>query len=148
MRRRTTSVVIALLVCASLAAAQGTDTAPDAFDATRNKLRGDIDGGAVINQTITVAGQDFFQYFTEIWRDKQGSDRHILVIRERPSARAGTQIWIEFGNKRAFQSVIPPRRAAIKPISQQAVEQVYQVVIDAQLSSLQSRDPDIAPDEF
>lgn len=105
-------------------------------------------GGVVTDQTITVAGQDFYQYFVALWRDKPMSERFVIAIRERPSARWGNEIWVEYAQRRVFQAVLPANRSNIKAISTEAVEITYQNVVDTEVQRLFFRDKDIGPDEF
>lgn len=112
------------------------------------KILNDPYTGIVVNQTITVAGQDFFQYFIAAWRDKEMVDKFEISISERPSARFGSQIWINYGQKRIFQTFLPAARAAIKPISLAAADAVYEGIVQADVQRLLFRDPDLGPDEF
>ena len=104
--------------------------------------------GVVVDQTITVAGQDFYQYFIVFWRDKPLSERYAISIHERPSARWGNQVWIEYAQRRVFQTILPTSRAAIKPVSEQAADIAYQNVVDTDVQRLLFRDLDIGPDEM
>ena len=104
--------------------------------------------GIVTDQTITVAGQDFYQYFVALWRDKPLNERFAVAIRERPSARWGNQVWVEYANRRVFEVVLPPNRSNIKAISEQAVEISYKNAVDAEVQRLFFRDLDIGPDEM
>jgi curli production assembly/transport component CsgE len=113
-----------------------------------NKVLQEMYGGVVANQTITVAGQDFYQYFVSAWRDKDMSERYAIAIHERPSARWGSQIWIEYAQKRIFQTPLPSSRARIKALTEQAAEAAYDKVVDAEVQRLFFREPDIGPDDF
>ncbi|MEO7494082.1 MAG: CsgE family curli-type amyloid fiber assembly protein [Massilia sp.] len=66
--------------------------------------------GIVTNQAVTVAGHEFCNHFIAEWRDKPGSERYTLAIRERPSARWGSLIWVDFGQQRLLQLQLPPAR--------------------------------------
>lgn len=111
-------------------------------------IQNDAYTGIVANQTITVAGQDFFQYFIAAWRDKDMVEKFEISISERPSARLGSQIWINYGQRRVFQTFLPAARAAIKPISLAAADAVYEGIVQADVQKLLFRDPDLGPDEF
>lgn len=104
--------------------------------------------GVVTNQTITVAGQDFYKKFIAAWRDKELSERYTLSIHERPSARWGSQVWVEFAQRRVFQTNLSFSRAAIQAASERAVEIAYQNIVDADVQRLLFRDRDLAADEF
>jgi curli production assembly/transport component CsgE len=121
-------------------------------DATRgndeNSVLPDPYAGVVTNQTVTVAGQEFYRNFMAAWQDKELNERYTLSIHERPSARHGSKVWIEFARRRVFQSNLPPSHRAIKEISEQAVEIAYQNVVDADVQRLLFREQDLAADEF
>jgi curli production assembly/transport component CsgE len=105
-------------------------------------------GGLVANQTVTVAGQDFFQYFVSAWRDRDLSERYAISVHERPSARWGTQVWIEYAQRRIFQAALPTARSGIRELGEQAVELVYQKIADTEVERLLFRDVDLGPDEM
>ena len=105
-------------------------------------------GGVVTNQTVTVAGQDFFQHFVAAWRERDLSERFSLSIHERPSARWGSQIWIEFAQRRIFQAALPSGRGAARSLADRAIEVAYQTIGDAEVERLLFRDADIGPDEM
>lgn len=104
--------------------------------------------GMVTNQTVTVAGQDFYRYFVFEWHERGMDERFAIAIRERPSARWGTQISIEFAQRRIFQAQLPTSRAGIKALSERAAEIAQQKVADAEVERLLFRDADIGPDEI
>lgn len=121
---------------------------PEAETVGSRIILNDAYTGIVANQTITVSGQDFFQYFIAAWRDKDMVEKFEISISERPSARLGSQIWINYGQKRVFQTFLPASRAAIKPISLAAADAVYEGIVQADVQKLLFRDPDLGPDEF
>lgn len=108
----------------------------------------DTDGGVITNQAITVAGQDFYHYFVAAWRDKEGSERYTIGVRERPSARFGTEVWVEYRQRRVFRTYLPPARAAIRPISENAAEIAYQLIRETDFQNQLIRDADLGRDEF
>lgn len=104
--------------------------------------------GIVTSQAITVAGREFSDYFIAAWRDKQDSERYTLAIHERPSARSGSQVWIEFAHRRVFQAQLPAARAALKGRAEQAAESTWQAVLEADGQSRLINDADLARDEI
>lgn len=108
----------------------------------------EVYGGVVANQTVTVAGQDFYQHFVAAWRDRDLSERFTISIHERPSARWGSQVWIEFAQRRIFQSALPTGRGGIRSLAEQAIEIAHQLIGDAEVDRLLFRDVDIGPDEM
>lgn len=115
-----------------------------AYGAPNTQPEGD---GIVTNQSITVAGHEFFDYFIAAWRDKPDSERYTLAVRERPSARLGSQVRIEFERRPVYQARLPPSRAALRSLGEEAAEATYQAVLaDAQRVPVD--DVDLARDEF
>lgn len=105
-------------------------------------------GGLVTDQTITVAGQDFYQYFIALWRDKPLNELFVVAIRERPSARWGNRILVEYAQRRVFEAVLPSSRSNIKSMSETAAEISYKNVVDAEVQRKFFRDHDLGPDEL
>jgi curli production assembly/transport component CsgE len=123
----------------------GADTRPG-MDA--NNVLPDPIAGVVTNETVTAAGQQFYLNFVAGWQDKDLNERYTLSIHETPSRRYGSRVWIEFGQRRVYQSNLPPGHRAIKDISEQAIEIAYQNVVDADVQRLLFREQDLAADEF
>lgn len=105
-------------------------------------------GGVIVDQTITVIGQEFYKNFAMLWHEKANTERYALAIRERPSARQGSRIFIEMGQRRIFQAQLPSNRANVQALSEQAANAAYDNVVDADLQKLLLRDPDLAADEY
>ncbi len=125
-----------------------TQNATGTMMEARPRLQKELYGGVVVNQTVTVAGQDFFQYFVALWRDKPNNERYAVSVHERPSARWGNRVWIEYQQKTMFQAVLPTLRASVPEISARAVEIAYQNIMDADIQRLLYRDKDLGPDEM
>ncbi|MVW58734.1 hypothetical protein GPY61_02185 [Massilia sp. NEAU-DD11] len=125
-----------------LALAAGTAVAQPARDPAPDGW------GIVTSQPITVAGHEFCRSFITAWLDKPGSDRYTIAIRERPSARWGTQVWVEYGPRRVLQVQLPPARTALRALGEDAAESAYQAVLDAERQRTLLLDADLAPDEF
>lgn len=124
--------------------AQGTHAAPvqPSGEAGHHAVE-----GILVNQTVTVAGQEFHAAFAGLWADKPDVTGYWLAIRERPSPRRGTTVEVEHNNRIVFSAWLPPSRAQVRPLAEQAVEAVYQQAVTAQLRGLM-RDDDLAPDEI
>jgi len=101
-----------------------------------------------MNQTVTVAGNDFYQHFVLAWRDSELSERHVLSVHELPSARWGSRIWIEYQQRRILQINLPVSRAAIKAMGAQAASAVQQQVTDEEVQRLLFREADLGADEI
>lgn len=105
-------------------------------------------GGIVTNRSITVQGNDFYQEFSSYWRSTDLSDRVSLAIYERPTARFGSEIWIDFGQRRVFHIFLPPARSATRDIGRQAVEIVYRKIADIEAERLLFPSPDLGREEM
>jgi len=128
--------------------AQSGAAAAVAGDKTRQLSATDLFDGIVINQTITRAGQDFYHSFSAKWQDQPLSERYTISVREQPSARFGSQVFIMFGNRRIFQGQISPNRAHAKLLSENAVDIAYKTVTEGEMQRLLFKDPDIGLDEI
>ncbi len=142
-------VIATIVLIAGIASAHSAGLGDNGATIGRQgRLQQELYGGVVVNQTVTVAGQDFYQYFVSYWRDKANSERYAVSVHERPSARWGSQVWVEFAQKRVFQASLPSARSNIQAVSVQAVEIAYQNVMDAEVQRVLFRDKDLAPDEM
>lgn len=114
---------------------------------TRSLDRDDITG-TVIDQTITVIGHDFYKYFSDKWRDQGETARYNLAIFERPSARWGHLIWIEYNRSMIYRIFSSQRRSGIKGQSEAAVQAVAERIAAMEVNKLLFADPDVGNDEF
>lgn len=148
------SLLFTLCCSASLAqpSAQDAKAEPklrqaEAMHLILQKGGNDIYGGIVTNQTITQSGQDFYFSFMQAWQDKEGNQGYTLSVRERPSARSGSEIRIEYAQNQVFISRLPRARAEIKQLGQEAADASYQAVLETEGRRV-SNDADIAADEL
>lgn len=140
--------LIALLVATACRSALANDTRPMAPIPAPNPDASEHFNGIVADQTITPGGQDFFKMFSTLWHDMAGSERFSIAIRERPSARLGNWIQIDYGNRTIFQALLPAARGNIRALCEQAVDIAYENISSAQAERLLFRDDDLAGDEF
>jgi len=115
--------------------------------AERRTLNSKEVGGLVVGQTMTMAGRAFYDAFASAWTDKDENGRFTVSISERPTARLGSQVFVDYGNRRMFQTFLPPNRALIPAIGADAANIVYQAILDNQLAQFFG-DPDLGRDEF
>ncbi len=120
----------------------------EAAERSTEKLFDQLLGGIVTNRSITVLGNDFYQEFSSYWRDKDVSSRVSLAVHERPTARFGSEIWIDFGQRRVFHIFLPPARSATRSIGRQAAEIVYRRIADIEAERLLSVSPDLGREEM
>ena len=105
-------------------------------------------GGVVTTDTVTLAGQDFYNWFAQAWGAIPLSERYIVSVHERPSARYGSLVWVEFGQRRVFQAFLPIARSNVRPVAEDAAQVAFQNVMQADLTRLLFRDADMATDEL
>ncbi|RDS98177.1 hypothetical protein DWU95_44140, partial [Burkholderia contaminans] len=114
----------------------------------RHALPEDQLGGTVTTDAVTLAGRDFYTYFSQTWSEIPLSERYMVAIHERPSGRYGSLIWVEFQQKRVFQTFLPIARANVKAVAESAAGISFQTVIQDDLSNLLFPDSDLAKDEI
>ncbi|OQR26502.1 hypothetical protein BWR59_30985 [Pseudomonas sp. Bc-h] len=134
-----------LCVTAPLFAQPSVNTSAT-VDQQRTLNRRDV-GGIVIGQTMTMAGRTFYDSFASAWRDKDEDGTFTVAISERPTARLGSQVFVDYGNRRLFSMFLPPNRTLIPAIGADAAAQVYQAILDYQLAQFFG-DPDLGRDEL
>ncbi|WP_397473313.1 curli production assembly/transport protein CsgE [Pusillimonas sp.] len=104
--------------------------------------------GIVVNRTVTVLGNDFYQYFARAWREKDGDHRYSLSVHERPSARWGSEIWVQYRQQQVFHMFLSPARQAAKDVSQQAARIVYENVVNSDIQRMLVQSQDLGEEEL
>jgi curli production assembly/transport component CsgE len=105
--------------------------------------------GFIVDRTITQFGGEFMRVFSETWRALPNTQEFDIAIIERPTARYGSLVWVEYNNRpiaRAF--LYAGRSTAIKPIAVAAAEYVAGKLADEALASQLFEDPDLAKGGF
>jgi len=105
-------------------------------------------GGMVINRTVTVLGNDFYQYFSTAWRELDANHLYTVSVYERPTARFGSEIWIQFRQTRVFHIFLAPARQAARPIGERAAEIVYKNIMQSELQRALFQSEDLAKEEL
>lgn len=88
--------------------------------------------GLVINQTVTRFGQDFYNQFVKYWSEYQIVMPANLAVYERPSARWGSQIWIEYRGRRIFQQNVGPSMRVIEDLARLAAARSFNLMLQEQ----------------
>lgn len=104
--------------------------------------------GIVVNRTVTVLGNDFYQYFARAWREQDGDQRYSLSVHERPSARWGSEIWVQYRRERVFHLFLSPARQQAKEISEQAAKIVYENVVNSDIQRMLVQSQDLGEEEL
>lgn len=123
------------------------DAASDSKSLTRQSSLNAEVGGLVVGQTMTLAGRAFYDSFALAWSEQDEAGRFGVAISERPTARLGSQVFVDYGNRRLLQMFLPPNRSLIPDMGAQAAAQAYQAILDYQLSQFFG-DPDMGRDEL
>ena len=104
--------------------------------------------GVIVNRTVTVLGNDFYQFFSSYWNELHQQNRFSIAIYERPTARWGSEIWIQFRQERVFHTFLSPARQAAKGIAEAAAQVVQQNITRAEIHRMTFQDHDLAPEEL
>lgn len=76
--------------------------------------------GLITDRTITINGHEFARYFNLAYENPLNLNKYNLTIREKPSARWGSRIWIETEGRVIFQAFVHPGRAKLKLMAEDA----------------------------
>lgn len=132
-----------LISMPALSAAQGNE-----LEQNNKRLQAPREvNGIVTAQMMTVLGKAFYDSFAAAWAERDEHGRFMLFVSERPSARWGGQVFVHQGSKLVFQAFLPPNRTRASALAEQAAEQVFEAVIQAQLDQVFG-DADLARDEI
>lgn len=118
------------------------------IESQQRQLFADPLAGMIINRTVTVQGHDFYRFFATIWRAKGLDTHYTIAIYERPTARWGSEIWVEYRRQEMFHTFLPPARSQTRAISEYAVNLVFENLMDSEFERLLIHNPDLAPEEF
>ena len=144
---RIRSLLAVLLALAPAALAQPPTTGGE--NAVAAARPADPYSGVVVNDTVTFIGQEFYRNFVASWREQQGVERFSVLVRERPSARWGSLVSVEYEHREIFRAFLSPgRRDFVRQAGIDAANLVYQRVVDFEVQRLLFRDPDMARDEI
>ena len=103
--------------------------------------------GFIIDQTISHIGHQFYRYFSDRLRDTSQLDFN-LVVRERPSARWGSLIWVEFEQRTVYRGFLSPNTAQLPEVASAAADEVKEAVIRRRLEILLQDTTDMDRDEL
>lgn len=105
-------------------------------------------GGVIVNRTVTVLGNDFYRYFATWWRQRDENNAYAISIHERPSARWGSEVWVEYRRNRIFHAFLPPARSRTKEISEYAADIAYRNITQNELQRALFESADLGPEEM
>ncbi|MBA1249382.1 MULTISPECIES: curli production assembly/transport protein CsgE [Pseudomonas] len=91
--------------------------------------------GFIVDNTISRFGHDFYRYFSDRLVDTSQLDFN-LVVRERPSARWGSLVWVEHDQRVVYRQFIQPNVAELKGTAYAAADMVKDTVAKQKLENL------------
>jgi curli production assembly/transport component CsgE len=105
--------------------------------------------GYIVDRTITNFGAEFLREFALAWRAQGNTEGIDLTIVERPSARWGSTIFVEYKNQAVARVFLQAGSStAIKPLALNTVRYMAGRVADNALLGLLNQDPDMAKEEL
>ena len=148
-----TALALALSIHAISAPALASNVPPavspaEAMQGILRQAQSAAEDGIVTSETVSLSGQDFFQYFIHAWRDQEGHERYTLALREQVSARAGNEIRIQYRFDSVLRLRLPNSRLELKRMAEEAASNCYQAVQQSQADRSIRNEIDLAGDEL
>lgn len=103
--------------------------------------------GFIVDNTISHIGHDFYNDFTDRLRATSRLDFN-LVVRERPDARWGSLVTVEYEREVLYRRFLPPNITQLKDEAVAAADLVKQQIIQRKLQRLLQDTTDLERDEL
>lgn len=103
--------------------------------------------GFIVDYTVSHIGHDFYNSFTERLRATSRLDFN-LVVRERPDARWGSLVSVEFQQRVIYRRFLPPNTVELKDLAYEAADLVRAQIVQRKLESLLQDTTDLERDEL
>ncbi|HKS12208.1 MAG TPA: curli production assembly/transport protein CsgE [Pseudomonas sp.] len=103
--------------------------------------------GFIVDQTISHIGHGFYNSFTDRLRATSRLDFN-LVVRERPDARWGSLVTVEYEGEVLYRRFLPPNTTQLEEEAVAAADLVKQEVIQRKLQRLLQDTTDLERDEL
>lgn len=103
--------------------------------------------GFLLDQTVSHIGHQFYRHFSARLRDISQLDFN-LVVRERPSARWGSLLWVEYEQRTVYRGMLSPNTAQLPEIAAAAADEVKEAVTRRRLEMLLQDTTDMDRDEL
>jgi len=104
--------------------------------------------GIIADRTITRFGRDFYNHFSHARLLNYPDSPFNLVIYERPSARWGSLIWIEFKGQKVEQLRWSPGKGTPKETAEASAKRIEEKLKQTLLKALLSDTFDLERDEI
>ncbi len=108
----------------------------------------EILGGFTHDATITRLGHEFTRYLSERRLHLEDSGQYNLSVFERPSARWGNLLWVEYKHKTMFRQFVRPNTNDVQLIAENAANQIHENIKQEKLRALFSDTFDLDKDEY
>ncbi|MFJ4374894.1 curli production assembly/transport protein CsgE [Pseudomonas japonica] len=103
--------------------------------------------GFIVDDTISHIGHDFYYAFSERLRATSPMDFN-LVVRERPSARWGSLVTVEYQQRLVYRRFLAPNTVELKDEAYQAADWVRGQIVQRKLENLLQDTTDLERDEL
>jgi curli production assembly/transport component CsgE len=103
--------------------------------------------GFIVDDTISHIGHDFYYSFSERLRATSPMDFN-LVVRERPSARWGSLVTVEYQQRLVYRRFLPPNTVELKDEAYEAADLVRVQIVQRRLETLLQDTTDLERDEL
>lgn len=103
--------------------------------------------GFIVDNSISNIGHEFYRFFTERLSDTSRLDFN-LVVSERPSARWGSLVWVEYERGIVYRRFLPPNTAELKSTAYEAADFVKEEITRRKIENLLQDTIDLDKDEL
>jgi curli production assembly/transport component CsgE len=103
--------------------------------------------GFIVDDTISHIGHEFYYSFSERLRATSPMDFN-LVVRERPSARWGSLVTVEYQQRLVYRRFLPPNTVDLKDDAYNAADWVRGQIVQRKLEALLQDTTDLERDEL
>ncbi|MDF0731755.1 curli production assembly/transport protein CsgE [Pseudomonas entomophila] len=103
--------------------------------------------GFIVDNTISHIGHDFYAVFTDRLRATSRLDFN-LVVRERPDARWGSLVTVEYEREVLYRRFLPPNTTQLNDEAIAAADLVRQQIVQRKLQRLLQDTTDLERDEL
>ena len=103
--------------------------------------------GFIIDDTISHIGHEFYYAFSERLRATSPMDFN-LVVRERPSARWGSLVTVEYQQRMVYRRFLAPNTVELKDEAYEAADLVRMQIVQRKLETLLQDTTDLERDEL
>jgi curli production assembly/transport component CsgE len=149
MARATISTVVLLLASSLCCAAEDNGPIDEGTLAEIGNGALEKSTGFLVDRTITSFGAEFLREFAQAWRSQMGSEGIDLAVIEKPSARWGSTIIVEYNSHPLARVFLQAgRSASIKPLAINTADYIVGRVTEKTLLAGLGNDPDLGKEEL